>query len=144
MPGINTMIRRMEGVDFKEVIQVSVAATVKEYEQLQKLQMLTGKDSEGKAIGKYKNKKYAAEKYAMNPLAGFGNMDFRLTGDFFKEFFTRLGSNSVMISSSNSKTERLLKINGKVFGLHAENASEYSIQHIKPEANKQIRKQMAG
>ena len=144
MPGINTMINRAKRINFNEVVQAAVAGTVREYEELQKLQMLTGKDSKGNQIGKYKNDKYAAEKHALNPLAGLGNMDFRLTGDFYKNFFTRLGTNSVFISSSDKKTEQLLKINKEVFGLNPQNASEYSIQRKKPAAIKVIRNIMHG
>ncbi len=143
MPGINAMIRRAEAINVSEVVQAAVAGTVQDFEQLQKLQMLTGKDSKGNIIGKYKSEEYAAEKFAMNPLAGRGNMDFRLKGDFFKEFFTRLGTNSVFISSSNIKTERLLKINKDVFGLNTENLKEYSIQHIGPTANRIFKKQLS-
>lgn len=143
MPGINAMIRRMESVNMKEVVQVAVTGTVKNYEKLQQFQMLTGKDSEGEILGKYKNKKYAAKKFAKNQLAGFGNMDFRLTGDFFKEFFTRIGGNSVFIGSTNNKTARLLKINKNAFGLSPENSKEYSIQYIKPTANKIIKRQLS-
>lgn len=144
MPGINEMIRRMESVNMNETIQLAVAGTVTEFEKLQKLQMLLGKDSNGGVIGKYKNQKYARAKHAINPLAGLGNMDFRLTGDFYKNFFTRLSSNAILISSTDKKTERLLKINKDVFGLNSDSAKEYSISYIKPEANKLIKRQMAG
>lgn len=138
------MIRKMEAVNFNEVIQVAVAENVREYESLQRLQMLTGKDSKGNVLGKYKNKKYAEKKFAMNPLAGKGNMDWRLSGDFFKEFFTRLGQNSVMINSSNNKTERLLKINKDAFGLSPENTIEFSAGYIKPAGIRIIKKQVTG
>lgn len=144
MPGINEMIRRMESVNMNETIQLAVAGTVGEYEKLQKLQMLLGKDSSGGVIGKYKNQKYARAKHAINPLAGLGNMDFKLTGDFYKQFFTRLGSNAVLISSTDKKTERLLKINKDVFGLNSDSAKEYSISYIKPEANNLIKRQLTG
>lgn len=144
MPGINEMIRRAQALDLKEVVQVSVVSTVQEYEQLQKFQMLTGQDSKGNKLGKYKNRKYAEKKFAMNPLAGFGNMDFRLSGDFFKEFFTRAGTNSVFISSGNNKTERLLKINKDAFGLNKMNLSEYSVHHMGPKANELVKKQLHG
>lgn len=144
MPGINAMIRRAQSIDITDSVQAAVASTVNDYEQLQRLQMLTGKDSKGNLIGKYKNKKYADQKFAMNPLAGRGNMDFRLTGDFFKQFFTRLGTNSVFISSSDKKTDRLLEINSDVFGLNKENSMEYSIHHIKPVGIRVIKKQLTG
>jgi len=138
------MIRRVRSVNMAEVVQAAVASTVKDYEQLQKLQMLQGEDSKGNKIGKYRSPKYAAAKHAMNPLAGLGNMDFKLTGDFYKGFFTKLSATSIMASSSDKKLERLLKINKDVFGLGPVNKIDYSISHVKPAGNKIIKRIMAG
>lgn len=134
----------MQSVNMAEVVQAAVAGTIKDYEQQQKLQMLTGEDSKGNKIGKYRSRKYAAAKHAQNPLAGLGNMDFRLTGDFFKNTFTRLKAASIFISSTDKKTERLLKINKDVFGLNPANAGEYSAQKLKPEGNRIIKRILSG
>lgn len=138
------MISRMQSVNMTEVVQAAVAGTIKDYERLQKSQMLKGEDSKGGKIGKYKNKKYAAGKHAINPLPGLGYMDFKLTGDFYKEFFTRLSASSLFISSTNKKTKGLLAINKDVFTLNKSNASEYSINYVKPVANKIIKRQLSG
>jgi len=130
----------MQSVDMAEVVQMAVASTVKDFEALQKEQMLAGLDSKGGKIGKYKSKKYAAAKHILNPLPGLGNMDFKLYGDFHKGFFTRLSATSIFSSSSDKKTDRLLKINKDVFGLNQESAGKYSISHVKPAGNKIIKK----
>lgn len=138
------MIRKLEAVDTVETVKLAIASTTQELEQAQKLQMLQGKDSTGGQIGRYKNQDYAEMKFGLNPLAGKGNMDFRLTGDFYKRISTTLGSNAVSISSSDSKTERLLNINPDVFGLNKESISEYSVHHLGPVATRLIKKQIHG
>lgn len=138
------MIRRIESVDMTEVVQSAVASTVKDYENLQREQMLSGQDSKGNPIGTYKSRKYAEAKHAMNPAAGYGIMDFKLTGDFQKLLFTRLTASSIFINSTDKKTGDLLRINKDVFGLNPEKSSEYSINNIAPVANSIIKRKLAG
>lgn len=125
-----------------DVIQAAVAGKAKELQDQQRLQLLTGKDSKGHHLGEYKSRKYAEEKFAKNKLAGFGFMDWRLTGDFFRDVFINLRGSSVFISSTDKKLDRLLKINKDAFGLNKENSSEFSLYHIRPVANRIIRKQI--
>ena len=50
-------------------------------------QMLYGFNADGSMIGRYKSELYAEGKYAMNPRAGFGNVDLRLTGAMFNSLY---------------------------------------------------------
>lgn len=144
MTDINKLINNLKAVDVSDIIQAATALTIKDLEKLQKEQMLSGEDSKGKEIGRYKNKKYAAAKHILNPLPGLGVMDFKLYGDFQKLIFSTLDSSGVTISSSDKKTARLLSINKDVFTLNTDHTEKYSKEHMGPEATDLIKRKIHG
>lgn len=141
---IDVLIRNLQAIDMNEIIQVSVASTIKDLESIQREQMLEGEDSKGEIIGKYKSKKYAAAKHILNPKPGLGNMDFKLKGDFQKLIFSTLDKSGVIMSSTDKKNARLLSINKDVFGLNQVHAQRYSTDYIEKEANQLIKKLIHG
>lgn len=48
-------------------------------------QMQYGIDSKGNRIGRYASDSYAKRKNKMSPLAGYGNVDLKYSGDFYNE-----------------------------------------------------------
>ena len=136
---IDRIISNMQQVSVNEVIADSMEATRGKLAAYQRDQMLHGETSEGKKIGRYKNPDYARKKFAMNQLAGLGNMDFKLTGDFHREVIIDVRERLVVFDSGDSKTPKLLRIAPNVFGLNADNRSSYSLNVLRPEAVERIK-----
>lgn len=74
---------------------------------LNREQMFYGQHGQGGQIGRYKDVRYAEEKYEQNPAAGFGQVDLRLTGSFYEKMYARLNGAALEISSTDSKTDKL-------------------------------------
>lgn len=130
----------MQAVNMPDVIAQSIDATRFDLIKFQKFQMLLGYKADGNRIGKYKNKAYAAMKFAENPLAGIGYVDLRLTGYFQDDIFVDTRSNSVVLSSMDEKANSLMqKYGNNIFGLNEPTASEYSTMYLQPEGVNQIK-----
>jgi hypothetical protein len=141
MASIEKMIATMEAVNISAIVADAMYNTKNDIIQLQVEQMYSGKRSDGKLIGKYKNKVYAAKKYSLNPLAGFGNVDLRLTGDFQDYIIADVRENSVVFSSEDDKTIDLVeKYSDDIFGLSTPYAKEYATNYLGPEGIKLIKK----
>lgn len=138
MATIGHLINNLKAVNFNEVIEQAVEITAKDLSRKQQDQMLHGLNAEGDKIGKYKNPRYAEKKYAMNPLAGKGNVDLKLTGAFQKDIVVDAREISVVIDSADVKSAMLQKKYGKVFGLNKEYAGSYASQQMGPAATKII------
>jgi hypothetical protein len=90
---------------------------------LNRSQLLHGKDSNGNSLGEYRNEEYAAMKLAMNPL-GEGRYDFRLTGSFQDKMFLQADQFPATIDSSDSKRDKLIggdAAGEDAFGIDKEN-----------------------
>lgn len=143
MPTIDHLIRNLESVKMPDVIHDAVVETTDDMKRLQRFQMLTGEAADDTKIGKYRNPVYAKQKFAQNPLAGLGNVDLRLKGDFYREILVDARVNSVVIDSADEKTQALInKYGEEIFGLNTEFSSEYATQHMGPVASDTIRKQI--
>jgi hypothetical protein len=132
MRTINSMISATQGLDLQFLIENSLIETAEDYKGLQKDQMLHGLASDGTQIGKYRNPQYAAKKAEMNPLAGQGNVDLRLTGDFFAGIFTDVRADSIIVDSADQKSSALQsKYGEKIFGLDDDSKAEY-VEQVRP------------
>lgn len=139
---IDKLIANTQRLDIVQAVADSMDATRADLVRLQRWQMLHGLRSDGSRIGKYRNKYYAAQKYALNSLAGLGYIDLKLEGYFQGDAFVdiRDGSQTVVFTSMDPKTESLVERYGEtIFGLNEENASDYSINSLQPEAVKRIK-----
>ena len=112
------MLNRFESFD-----RVTTTAQImKEDEQavveLNRQQLLHGFKSDGDLVGEYRSPAYALMKERMNPLAGLGLVDLRLTGDFFRGFQLAIDSTEYAIFSTDWKTNKLMdKYSEDIFGL---------------------------
>lgn len=141
------MISRLEAMSITDIVGTAMENTQKRLTDAQRNQMLEGLDSNGKKIGKYKSKTYAAKKFAMNPLAGLGNIDLKLTGEFQAAILVdvRPDNQSLVFSSADEKTAMLVSLQGKdIFGLSTPFAKEYSAYFLKPEVIKLVKQQITG
>lgn len=137
---IDQLISNAESLNIHEIVGDSLEDTKNQITEYQKGQMLHGLRSDGEKIGKYKNLNYARIKYnQFSPLAGYGFVDLAYKREFFRGIQTRIYSGYVTITSTDSKTEKLIKdYSEKIFGLNPEYAGEYSEIYLGPLVTKRI------
>lgn len=117
MGTVANFLEALDNLNPKDEAVKELEASREEMVDEQRTQLKFGKRKDGKRIGKYKNPKYAAKKFAQNPLAGFGNMDWILTGDLSRALFVDVRSDAVIFDSADSKTGGLIDRFGDPFGL---------------------------
>lgn len=105
------------------IAEDSVEQTKQTVIQLNREQMLRGQDASGNLIGKYKSDPYALKKFALSSLAGFGNKDYRLTGEYYRGFFAATDAGKLILGSIDPKA-RFLDRPG-LFGLTNESRQKY-------------------
>ncbi len=85
-------------------------------------------NAKGEKIGKYRSSKYARVKNEMNPLAGLGNVDLKLTGAFHAGIKVTVNAETFTTESIDKKGPDLKAKYGEVFGLDEDHTKGY----IKP------------
>ncbi len=106
-------------------------------------QLKHGKSGSGERIGKYKNKQYRRKKFDMNPLAGYGNVDLKLTGEFQRERRVVVFSDSYAITSLDSKTDQLVEKYGDIiFNLSPVYQKQYVNTAFRAAAFAEFKKQL--
>lgn len=97
-------------------------------------QLQDNKDSNGKSLGKYKSKSYAAFK-------GRLTIDLLLSGDFYKGFFVKARKFPIIFGSSDKKTKILTNKYGEaIFGLTKQNLGLFNKDILLPRVQDRIRK----
>ena len=107
----------------------------------QRDQLLHGLRADGTLIGKYRNKVYAAKKFAQNPLAGFGNMDWKLTGSLHRELFVDVRNDLYVIDSADEKTGGLSQQFKDPFGLTKESQQSYIDEKLRSVFIERVKKE---
>lgn len=126
------LYNRIQRVKEDEVIEETMDQSSPVITEKQREQMLTGVNSEGKKIGKYRSPAYARKKNAMNPLPGLGVPDLRLTGQFYKGIYTEIRGDKIITDSTDEKTQDLAdKYGENIFGLNKDKKAE-AVEKIKP------------
>lgn len=140
-----TDILKMEAsfskVSINKVLKASLESKKKVLEELQIGQMVTGTNSEGRKIGKYKSVYYAKYKFKISTLAGYGYIDLRLYGDFYSGIVAKVSSSEVVFTSTDSKAKDL-EARFHPFGLNSESLSTFSSKFLAPEFNKQFQNEL--
>ena len=93
--------------------------------ELQKKQLLQGKDSDGEDIKPlYRSGSYSAVKQRMNSLPSYGTPDLKLTGSFHRSIY--FDANTISLKSSDAKTPSLMEKYGEqTLGLNEDSIEEY-------------------
>ena len=125
---IGTLTENLKRIDIREII----LEVIKEFEvfflDANLNQLRHGERMTGKKIGKYANSQYAAAKYSENPLAGFGNVDLILTGDFSRGIFIKFNGESLIFDSTGKSKDDgkdlLAEWGDDVLGVSAENIAK--------------------
>lgn len=125
MTTVTDLQARLKKVDVSFEAESAIEATKKDIIDRQQGQLVRGIRADGKPIGKYKSPAYAKKKHEMNPIPGFGNMDWILTGSLKSEIFVDVRPDIFVIDSADPKTARLIDNFGDPFGLTKKNQKEY-------------------
>lgn len=82
---------------------------------------MAGKRPDGRKIGTYIDKSYSAFKNQINPLAGYGNVDLIVTGQFVNSFFVKPFGLGFIFDATDRKRGNLLgRYGGDIMGLNQE------------------------
>lgn len=134
-------IKQMQAVNEDRVIEDSLEEAAPLIADRQKDQMLQGKNAKGQTIRKYRSAAYAKKKNQMNPIAGYGNWDAKLTGSFYNEIFAEVRGSRLVISSTNEKTDKLVSMAGEeLFGLNKPTKKEFVNDDLHPIFMRKIKK----
>jgi len=139
MARLGQLMNRFKTLDIDKLAREAVEETRKDLLDIQRDQLLHGEKKDGTKIGKYKSEKYAAKKLAQNPLAGSGNVDLKLTGEYHEELFVDVREQTLVIDSAASadKIENIIGKYGDPLGLNETSLNEY-----KPISNKALNKKI--
>lgn len=123
--GIEDEAYRIIAQNQKEIIELNT-----------KGQLLLGKGVKGqKLTPKYSRVRYARAKNQLNPLAGIGTPDLKLTGKFYDEFFLTAKNKQLEFQSSAEYTKYLVKkygVSQDIFGLTKENSNKLNDEILLP------------
>lgn len=127
MASLLELRKRFESLNIDQLAKESVEETKQELINTQRDQMLHGEKKDGSKIGTYKNKIYAARKFAQNPLAGIDNVDLNLTGEFQEEIFVDVRQQTLVIDSAANyeKVAKIFEMYGDPFGLNEKFIARY-------------------
>lgn len=116
----------------------SIEATKEKIIELNKEQMSKGLDIYGQSLGVYRDPLYAAQKAALNPIAG-GRKDYKLKGDYYRGFYINVKNPVIQMGSADPKAAYpSLSGKDKRFGLTSEAKKVYGEQSLKPIIIKKI------
>jgi hypothetical protein len=139
--GLLKLIDNFKKLSVEQVAEESFTEVKEHAIDEQKAQMLEGKSSEGEIIGRYRNKSYAIIKHELNPLAGLGNVDLRLFGNYSKGITLTIESGKATFNSTDEKAGKLAEKYGEdlIYGLNIDHKSKFIREFLKPVFIKNIR-----
>jgi hypothetical protein len=124
--GIDEAMEAAQSIDMAGLVEETMEATATNYLMLNKDQMLHGLTSTGDQIGRYRNPAYAAMKAQLNPLAGDGNVDLKLTGAYQGGMFVERRSDGLYVDSTDEKAPQLrARYGSTMFGLDDDYAQQF-------------------
>lgn len=132
---------KISALDIDKVAAASIEETADVISDLNAEQLHRGLTAFDGNFPTYRNDEYARMKNKMNPLPGYGNPDIFLTGAFVRDIETKVVGDDVEITSTNSKTEMLVKKYGDkyLFGLSEKFHQEYVNETLQPVWIKKIK-----
>jgi len=139
MARLGQLVKKYQSLNIDQLAVEAIEETREQLLDIQRDQLLHGEKKDGTKIGKYKSEKYAAKKLAQNPLAGSGNVDLKLTGEYHEELFVDVREQTLVIDSAASadKIENIIGKYGDPLGLNETSLNEY-----KPISNKALNKKI--
>jgi hypothetical protein len=134
MATIKAFNDRLQAFDTEKVLmdvfmEANAIVIEKNLDQLQE-----GKDKNGNTFKKYSMQDYAEYKHELNPKAGMGNPDLKLTGNFWQGFvLNKEGATGYKIKSTDSKAGDLESKYGEdIYGLSDPKRDEFVSETYRP------------
>lgn len=134
MGTIMDLLDAVERFDPKSSLLDSIIENENSAVEMNRDQLLNGRDSLGEKLKEYVDDQYAELKQRMNPLPGYGTPDLKLTGDFHRGFYLDISSiddGNFELGSTDEKTQELVdKYNESIFGLDKENSELFWFEKV--------------
>lgn len=129
MATIKGMLDKVKSLDLRSEVPVIIERTQADLILLNQTQLFQfGMKADETYLKPYKSDAYAYKKQAKNPQLPFGRPDFKLTGEFYKDFFVKVSKTAFEVDSKDSKTQSLIDRDGvEIFGLTSKNKTVYSL-----------------
>lgn len=123
MATMREMMERWQAVNAVEITTEAMGENSDSIAELNKEQLLSGQAMDGSPFYQYKDPAYAKMKNELNPLPGYGNADFKLTGAFQGGIFLKIVGVDYTLDSADDKTQKLKRLSrgAPLFGLSDEN-----------------------
>lgn len=126
MATVVDMIENLKRFDVKKQTKDIFATNSVHVIELNQAQMLQGVTKKGEGIGTYSTsplgQQYAEFKASLNPEAGEGNVDLKLSGAFYRAMIMKITGENIDIDSTDDKSKMLIgKYGSDVFGLTDDN-----------------------
>lgn len=131
---LGDLLESLQSLDLEEVASAAIEETMPELIKRNRDQLYHGITSTGGRLAAYRRRKYAQAKNLMNPLPGFGNPDFYVTGAFYEAIRGEVSGGVVGIHSYDSKAPYLEDRDGadNIYGLTFDNQAEYIQEDMGP------------
>lgn len=102
------LLNKVQSLNTDQVIQTTMEGTKEQIADLNIEQLRQGFSKSGERFSPYRNEEYAAMKNQLNPLPGFGNPDYILTGAFSSRIQATATEDGYQITSTDPKLAKLI------------------------------------
>ncbi len=137
MTRIIDALNNFESIHLKDAVPRIIRSLSAELIDYNLDQLAHGITSENVIIQpRYRSRDYAGYKNTLNPKAGFGVPDLKLTGDFYAGFYVQLSGMVFEFGSRDSKSALLegkYSKGGGIYGLTKINKSNFAANEVKSE-----------
>jgi hypothetical protein len=108
MATILAMLKRFENLDTDQVCDETLDDSKEVIADINAEQLSKGISATGEPFRRYQNEQYADFKHKKNPLPGYGNPDYILTGAFVRKIVAAVSGSGFNITSTDAKTQDLI------------------------------------
>lgn len=109
MRSIKQLLDSVTSLDMDRIADDTLEGTKDEIADFNIDQLRHGISQSGEHFKPYQNEEYAEMKNRLNPLPGFGNPDYILTGDFSSRVEAKVTKEGFQLTSTDSKLEKLIE-----------------------------------
>lgn len=102
------MLKRFENLDTDQICEQTLEDSKEAIADINAEQLSKGISASGEPFRPYQNEQYADYKHKLNPVPGYGNPDYILTGSFVRKIVASVSGDGFSITSTDSKTQDLI------------------------------------
>jgi hypothetical protein len=142
MGTIKGLLRRIEAANVDQALHNAFSESADAIEEKNRQQLFEGYDKNQERLKPYRRPRYARVKNAMNPLPGYGNPDFKVTGAFYRGIEVRVEGQEIITNLTDSKSDELLARDPDIIGVGGKYKKELIGDTLQPAFNKEMHKQL--